>query len=385
MFFGLMGLLSAILMAFLPLRAARADTAPAADGVGVFVDQLDEVERDLERGLISEDEARSATAEIKRRLLAASRRDTGHRAPSGGRSAIFVAALLVPLAAAGYYTLMGAPGVASAAFAERGAERAQAEQIADLSERLRERLESAPDGGPSEGWMLLGQTYLRMGRFDGAARAFATVAERDGEATSATFSLLAEALIAAESGIVTPRAERALERALTLDPSNPAASFYRAIALEQAGKLAEAHETLVARLEAAEGPAPWMQSFIAQANRIGEALDREPLTMADFAPMLVTQPRGPSAADVAAAQEMSEEDRSAFIRSMVDRLAARLEQQPEDLDGWLRLGNAYRVLGETDAARDAYLRAKPLLNNVPEADPRRGAVQDALAALDDRE
>ena len=42
---------------------------------------------------------------------------------------------------------------------------------------------------------------------------------------------------------------------------------------------------------------------------------------------------GPTAADIAAAQAMSGEDRAAFIRSMVERLASRLESQPEDLDG----------------------------------------------------
>ena len=54
---------------------------------------------------------------------------------------------------------------------------------------------------------------------------------------------------------------------------------------------------------------------------------------------------------------MSPEERQAMIRGMVDRLAARLEQNPNDKDGWARLAHAYEVLGETDKAQAARARA----------------------------
>jgi cytochrome c-type biogenesis protein CcmH len=138
---------------------------------------------------------------------------------------------------------------------------------------------------------------------------------------------------------------------------------------------------LVARLQRAEGSEPWMESLIGQANPIAGEIGRPPMTLADFAPMVGAQPSGPTAADVADAAEMDEEDRTAFIRSMVDRLAARLESQPDDLDGWMRLGNAYRVLGHPAAARDAYRRAVMLLAGQPGDDARRQIMQDALEGL----
>jgi cytochrome c-type biogenesis protein CcmH len=66
---------------------------------------------------------------------------------------------------------------------------------------------------------------------------------------------------------------------------------------------------------------------------------------------------GPTAHDVAAAQSMSPKERQAMIRSMVDRLAARLEQNPNDKDGWSRLAHAYDVLGESEKAEAARTRA----------------------------
>jgi cytochrome c-type biogenesis protein CcmH len=46
---------------------------------------------------------------------------------------------------------------------------------------------------------------------------------------------------------------------------------------------------------------------------------------------------------------------------MVARLEARLQQNPDDVAGWLRLGRSYVVLGRTEEALGAYSRAYPLL------------------------
>jgi cytochrome c-type biogenesis protein CcmH len=68
----------------------------------------------------------------------------------------------------------------------------------------------------------------------------------------------------------------------------------------------------------------------------------------------------PSTADAAAAKEMSTEDRGRMIRGMVERLAARLRDNPDDLEGWRRLARAYQVLGDTDKASDAHAKIEAL-------------------------
>ena len=49
-----------------------------------------------------------------------------------------------------------------------------------------------------------------------------------------------------------------------------------------------------------------------------------------------------------------------MINAMVERLAARLEQQPDDVEGWTRLGRSYGVLNQPAKAREAYARAVKL-------------------------
>lgn len=330
--------------------------------VAILKDQLNEVALDQERGLISDEEATAAKAEIKRRLLAVARDGRQLTEGTSGRWAIAASALFVPLIAGLLYLQIGAPAVESQPFAARGKEQEAAAEVAGLAAQLKTRLEADDNGGPTDGWVLLGQTYMGMGRFADAADAFARVTER-GDTDSSLLSRYAEALIAAENGIVTPQAERLIDKALELDPANPAAVFYKAQVLEQGGALIAARSLLLQRLDAADGFYPWMEVFVASVNRLGEQTGDAPINLAAFAPMLGG--RGPNAGDVAAAEDMSEEDRAAFIRSMVDGLATRLDEDPSDLEGWLRLIRAYTVLGDAEAASKAEERARGVAEALP--------------------
>ena len=75
---------------------------------------------------------------------------------------------------------------------------------------------------------------------------------------------------------------------------------------------------------------------------------------------------GPDAAQIAAAQKMSEQDRTAMIRGMVGRLADKLKQDGGDLDGWQRLLRAYVVLGDRDKATAAAGEARRALASDPD-------------------
>jgi cytochrome c-type biogenesis protein CcmH len=377
----LLAVLSASFVVFPLLGKARDQVIVADSTSAVLVDQLEEVQRDLDRNVISEGEATAAQLEIKRRILTVARRaaqgpDADNR---GGRNGLFLAAVFVPLFAGGYYALMGSPEISSLSFADRQAERVEQQKIVDLTDKLYARLVSEPGGGASEGWMLLGQTFSRMGEYQRAVEAFEIVANRD-DATSATYSMLAEALINAEQGIVTPKAETAINVAMELDAANPAGVFYKSVALAQRGEEAAAHALLLSHLAAAEGFASWMEPFVQQANHIAEKLGRDPITLTDYAPIAGSEP-GPSAEDIAAAGDMSDENRGEFILSMVDRLASRLEEDPNDLDGWIRLANAYRVLGNNKQALSAYERATVLLETIGSADQRHEIVRKALTEL----
>ena len=350
----------------------RADSA-----IAIFRDQLAEVDRDAGRGLISDEEAGAARTEIQRRMIAADKA-RGAGTSSGGRGAgvLLVCAVLTPIAGAGLYTQLGAPGTPSLPFAERGAEQEDAQNLNNLTAQLRKRLEADPDGGEARGWQLLATTYMNMGRFADAAYAYTKIIN-DPQASSATWSQYAEALISSEQGVITKPAEDAIAKALELDPLNPAGTYYRALALDQAGQTLDGRRLILERVAAEGAEQPWMETFLREANRMGAEFGLDPVGLPDFP----EAPRGPSAGDVEAASELSEEERMAFIRSMVSGLAERLEDEPGNLQGWLQLARAYMVLGQRGDARGALESAKLLTDKLPEGDARRQVVEDGLAEL----
>ncbi|PIB23995.1 c-type cytochrome biogenesis protein CcmI [Amylibacter kogurei] len=338
----------------------------------IYKDQLAEIDRDLARGLIAESDAAVARLEIQRRILAMGKGVQKRPfSPTSNRIIMIIAALFVPIVGVGVYSITGSPDAQSMPYASRSEEVAQAREINDLAQRLREKLTNHADEGPSEGWMLLGQTYMGMARYNDAAEAFRVVAEREG-ADSVVFSRYGEALIAAENGNITPLAETQLDRALELDARNPAPSYYKALAFQQRADLQSAYQILADRVALDQTWQPWMESFAQLANDIGAQIDRPALTLPE-------RPAGPSAADMQAAQDMDADERAAFIQSMVTGLAERLAQDPNDLDGWLRLARAYQVLGETAKAKEAFQSAKPLADKLGNDDPRKEIVAQGLA------
>ncbi len=90
---------------------------------------------------------------------------------------------------------------------------------------------------------------------------------------------------------------------------------------------------------------------------------------------------GPSAGDVAAAQDMSPADRQAMIAGMVGKLADRLDTQGGTAAQWAQLINAYAVLGQTDKAKDAWAKAKAAMaGNPADMDIVRAAAEKAGVA-----
>lgn len=77
-------------------------------------------------------------------------------------------------------------------------------------------------------------------------------------------------------------------------------------------------------------------------------------------------PPGPSAQQVQSAQNMSPEERAEMITAMVEGLAARLEEEPRDPEGWKRLLRARKVLGQTEKLQADISRMKLIFKDEPE-------------------
>jgi cytochrome c-type biogenesis protein CcmH len=331
---------------------------PVAAGGGsdraVYQDQLAEIDRDRAAGLIGEAEAESARVEISRRLLATADAETlaapsPQQAASWRRRAAAIAAIvLVPAVALGFYLKLGSPDVPGQSAFARTATPSGDQSIASLVSQVEAHLASNPNDG--QGWQVIAPVYLRTGRFDDAVLAWRRAIALNGDSVVAE-SGLGEALVAAANGVVTDDAKQAFERAVAEDPHEVKARYFLGLADEQDGNRDAAAAKWRALLVDATGESQW-------ANFVRAALAR-----VSGAPVAAN---APGSGDVAAAENMSDAQRSDMIRGMVARLADRLHSDGTDVDGWLRLVRAYVVLGDRDKAKDAAADARRALSTRPD-------------------
>jgi cytochrome c-type biogenesis protein CcmH len=372
----------AAILALVLLRA-RPDNEPAAAyDLRVYRDQIKGVDRDLARGVIVEADAERVRAEISRRILTA---DEQLRSASEGRDqprkGSWVAAVLLGVTViAGaliLYRSLGAPGYGDLALADRiemaatarserprqsEAEKAMPQQPSRqqfgddylaLMERLRETVASRP--GDLQGQTLLARNEAVIGNFRAAYEAQAKVLELKADAAnSGDFTDYADMMILAAGGYVSPEAEAALLAALRRDARNGPARYYWGLMMSQTGRPDVSFQIWDQLLREGPQDAPWNVPIRAQieemAYRAGADFTMPPSEPAPVAPAL----RGPSAEDVQAAGDMSEADRTALVRSMVQRLSDRLATEGGSPPEWARLIGALGVLGEKDQAKAVY-------------------------------
>lgn len=315
----------------------------------VYRDQLAEVERDVSAGLINPPEAAAARVEISRRLLAAT--DDRRDAPAGSsvrprRMAAIVALAGLPLVAIGLYGSLGSPDLPDFPLAQRSRAPDGTQSLDNLVAQVEQHLEKNPTDG--RGWSVIAPVLAKLGRIDEAVRAFRNSITYNGE-SAARRADLGEALVAAASGVVTAEAKTEFERAVALSADEVKANYFLGLAAEQDGRTSDAASIWRTMLEKAPADAPWRPLVQSALVRVGGSP----------APALSNDA-------VAAAKDMSETDRSAMIRSMVERLATRLKQNGDDVEGWLRLVRAYMVMGEADKAKAASSDARQAVARNPQ-------------------
>jgi cytochrome c-type biogenesis protein CcmH len=382
---------AALAIASWPLVRGRAAAAGASD-VAVYRDQLEEIERDRADGRIGHDEFEAARVEVSRRLLGAAS-SAGDASSLAGASlhrwrrfaalaAIVVAipliavplgtrvdlvmrdqvvATAVPLIAVPVYKLLGSPDITVASLAGRttGADD-QASSIGALIVRIEQHLKDNPND--SRGWEIIAPVYMRLGRYGDAVKARRNILAQLGP-TAQREADLGAALMGVSGGEMTAESKSAFERAAALDSGNVSAMFYLGVAAQQDGNDAEAARIWRDLIAKAPPDAPYLPTV--RERLAGVSSDPAPAP-GGYALAARPPPPGPTSEDVAAARGMAPEAQQQFIRTMVERLAARLQKDGTDVEGWLRLMHAYMVLEERDKAKVAVNDAHEALAREPE-------------------
>lgn len=351
------------------------DAAPvrSAFDITVYKDQLKEIERDLERGVLSEDQALAARTEIERRMLAAAQendtsvRDAKSEAPKTSFALLTAILIAVPAGAVAFYLYLGQPQLKDQPLAQRqmqGETEGGVDRKAEVQQMLAQLAQRVKDNPKDiEAWLIQGQAFSMMNRFDDAVSAYQQVVgltDRHPDALTA----LAEAMIMAQETIVKPAAKDLLKEIKAKDPSEPRAYFYLAMERQQQNDLAGAMDEYVALLKVTPSDAEWVEQIEQRMQGLADEMEVS-VPVVEMLPPQGPPPgenaaQGLTAEQIEGAQEMSSEDQQSLVRSMVQRLADRLKDAPDDLAGWQRLAQAYEVLGEPEKLAEAQAQIKRL-------------------------
>ncbi|MBD25006.1 MAG: c-type cytochrome biogenesis protein CcmI [Candidatus Marinimicrobia bacterium] len=340
------------------VRAPRFTESRTAYDFMVFQDQLKEVERDKDRGLLTTIEADAARLEIHRRILATSKIEvpeptTGSFASRGILSVGIFA--LIPLLALVVYLPIGSPMVPGMSADERTQIMATAsEQTNQLLEQIAANVAANPDN--TEGWSLLARSFRQLRRYDESAAAYRELARL--APSGEVYANLGEVLAAARGGVISREVHDVLMQALAIDRDEPRARFYLGLEQSQLGNKEVAIAIWRNLAADATDSTPWLDLVINEISRAAEASNLIPINVEPKHPLDLSVENPATQTPVAAGRIMPEN--MDMIQGMVDGLAARLESDPEDFDGWMMLGRSYTVLGNFDGALNAYRKAMTL-------------------------
>ena len=260
-----------------------------------------------------------------------------------------IAAITIPVIAAAVYLVIGNP-----AFLDPDVSLNRGETLIRLLEK---QAEAQPDSPTA--LMNLAQAFDEAGRPADAAPLWERAAALEGDGRADALAHAAQSLILAADGVVTAEAAALIADVLAIEPGHVPARFYAGLTELQGGQPVDALATWTALL--ADLPPD------AEFRPMVESGVREAAAQADVPSPLPD-----------AAQPVPDDVQ---IRAMVDGLAARLADNPDDLEGWKRLGRSRRVLDQYDLSHEAYMRAVALAPQ--DAEALAGAAEALTLASDD--
>jgi len=271
-----------------------------------------------------------------------------------GNTKIFAGlAALILVVSGGVYYFVGTPELAGDREFMEGFEQSASPageenllpSIDDYIEGIKARLKENP--GNLDDWSDLAFYLLNRGRYQEAADAYlqALVLAPDAAELQTAYG---EALTLAADGYISFDAIQAFQEAVRLNPDEVIAKVYLGDYDLQEGNPQAAYDGWLALYEQLPEDTPWLPYLDQRIRDVSSRLGIEPPQI--LAEKQYQEPEV-TAQDL---DQMSTEDQMAMIESMVEGLAARLEKDPTDLDGWQRLGQSYMVLGRYEEGVRAF-------------------------------
>lgn len=290
--------------------------------------RISEIDKDIELGRLDEASAIAAKSEEARRLIKVSENSKATLTSSTSRVPVLLAALSLPLVSIPLYYNFGSPQIGITQ--ESDIQPA----ITDLVKVAEKRLSKNPDD--VRGWNVLAPVYVRLKRYEDAINAYQNILRLEGRKPESILKLV-DVYIEKQQGHIDDTAKALIDETLSIDNDNLIAKFYTGIAELQNGNKEETRRIWTGIVDSAKGDEDWLPVIKKRLAELTDSSQASPLPKLDND-------------TVKAAEAMAPEDRAAMIVQMVSNLAQKLEEKPNDKQGWERLIRSYMTLGKTKEA-----------------------------------
>jgi cytochrome c-type biogenesis protein CcmH len=254
-----------------PLWLSRQASTPPSNGpdetplLRILREQRGELDAALSDGIIDTEQHTNSINELAQRALAESvpqftpQRNTPHRT---------LAAILglTLLASSGlFYQQLGNPAALDPAQREAPPQIGR-EQITAMVDKLATRLAAQPND--AQGWLMLGRSYMVLGRFKEASDTFAHLAQLHPNSAS-VLADWADALANATDGKVSGEPEKLVAKALAVEPDNVKALALAGTAAFEQARFNDAitlWEKMASRVDPQSETGQSAQTMIAEAR-----------------------------------------------------------------------------------------------------------------------
>ncbi|MCY4304466.1 MAG: c-type cytochrome biogenesis protein CcmI [Aestuariivita sp.] len=373
---GTLSITIGLLLGFTLLQKNEKNESSAEYNLRVYRDQLKEIDRDLTRGVIEQENAERLRTEISRRILAADSQLINDRinrqeSYSGRLFIAIISGIFLTLGSIFLYRELGAPGYGDLGLSERLARleensknrpsqseaentisKTKNEDVSEdfllLMQRLREKTTEQPDS--LQGQILLAKYEAVLGDFIAGYTAQEQVLQLQGnESTAEDWANYAELLILAAGGYVSPKAENALIKALQLNPISGTARYYLGQMKNQIGRPDQAFAIWSKLLEEGQQDAAWIEPIRIQIQDVAARAGKH-----NFVLSPINQITGPTQNEIDEISELPPSEQAEMIASMVESLNQRLSDEGGTVDEWTRLIRSLVVLNRLNDAKAAY-------------------------------
>jgi cytochrome c-type biogenesis protein CcmH len=202
-----------------PLLRTRhdVDNTQESPALKILREQRKDLDAELAAGTIDAAAHAQTLAELEHRALEESTAPEAARSGGPRRAWALGLAVVLPAAAVGLYVLIGNPaGLHPEQVVDESAQHVTPAQIDAMVDKLAARVAANPDD--LEGLLMLGRSYMVLGRFADAEKSFALLASKRPDAQ--VYADWADALAATQERSLVGKPEELINKALKLDPQN---------------------------------------------------------------------------------------------------------------------------------------------------------------------